>query len=139
MLAKARSVHATFTALEAGYVHVTVAADLGGTRGGYLGGAAALGSVGIAGAIILLTLGAFPVIAIAPVALGAGLGYGTVRQYQPLAERTLLGLERALDHLEQGGVKPRHELPPRAPSLTNLIGEEIRKAIAKSSGGKGPK
>jgi hypothetical protein len=139
MLAKARSVHATFTALEAGYVHVTVAADLGGTRSGYLGGAAALGSVGIAGAIILLTLGAFPVIAIAPVALGAGLGYGTVRQYQPLAERTLLGLERALDHLEQGGVKPRHELPPRAPSLTNLIGEEIRKAIAKSSGGKGPK
>jgi hypothetical protein len=140
MLAKAATVHATFTALEAGYVHVTVAADLGGTRSAYLGGAAALGSIGIAGAVILLALNvAFPVIAIAPVALGAGLGYGTARQYQPVAQRTLLGLERALDHLEQGGVKPRHELPPKAPSLTNLIGEEIRKAIAKSSGGKGPK
>jgi hypothetical protein len=139
MLAKAATVHATFTALEAGYVHVTLAADLGGTRSAYLGGAAALGSIGVAGAIILLTLGAFPVIAIAPVALGAGLGFGTARQYQPVAERTLLGLERALDHLEQGGVKPRHELPPKAPSLTGLISDEIRKAIAKSSGGKGPK
>ena len=135
MLAKARSVQATFAALEAGYVHVTLSADLGGTRSAYIGGGAALGSLGVAGAAVLLALGAFPVIAIAPVVLGAGLGFGTVRQYPPLAERALLGLERALDHLEQGGVKPRHELPPRAPSLTGLIGEEIRKAIARSSGG----
>lgn len=139
MLAKAQSVHATFNALEAGYVHVTLSADLGGTRGAFIGGGLGLGSAGIAGAAILLALGAFPLIAIAPLALGTGLGYGVMRQFQPRAERTLLGLERALDHLEQGGVKPRHELPPRAPSLTGLIGEEIRKAIAKSSGGKSPR
>lgn len=131
MLAKAQSVQATFAALEAGYVHVTLAADLKGIRGGYIGGGVGLGSAGIAGAAILLTLGAFPVIAIAPVVLGTGLGFGVLRQYHSLPERTLLGLERALDHLEQGGVKARHELPPRQPSLTNLISDEIRKALTR--------
>lgn len=131
MLAKAQSVQATFAALEAGYVHVTLAADLKGIRGGYIGGGVGLGSAGIAGAAILLTLGAFPVIAIAPVVLGTGLGFGVLRQYHALPERTLLGLERALDHLEQGGVKARHELPPRQPSLTNLISDEIRKALTR--------
>jgi hypothetical protein len=133
MLAKAQSVQATFAALEAGYVHVTLAADLKGTRGGFIGGGAGLGSAGIAGAAILLTLGAFPAIAIAPVVLGTALGFGVLRQYQPRAERTLLGLERALDHLEQGGVKARHELPPRQPSLTNLISDEIRKALTRGT------
>ncbi len=137
MLANAQSVHATFAPLEAGYVHVTVSADLKGTRNGYIGGGVGVGSVGIAGAAILLTLGAFPAIALAPVILGTGIGFGVLRLYQPRAERALLGLERALDHLEQGGVKARHELPPKPPSLSGLISEEIRKAIASRST-KGP-
>jgi hypothetical protein len=133
MLAKARSVQATFAGLEAGYVHVTASADLRATRAGFLGGGIALGSVGVAGAAILLALGAFPLIAIAPVALGTGLGYGAMRQYQPRAERILLGLERALDHLEHGGVKARHEVPARTPGISGLITEEIRKALTRGA------
>lgn len=129
MLAKAQAVHATFMPLESGYVHVRLAADLRQTRGALIGGGAALGSMGIAGAAILLALGAFAPIAIAPIALGTGLGFGVVRQYSSRVERALLGLERALDHIEQGSVKPRHELPARTPGLTGLIGEEIRKAL----------
>ncbi|HEX6645497.1 MAG TPA: hypothetical protein VF037_12520, partial [Gemmatimonadales bacterium] len=69
MLDKAHEVHSTLVALEAGYVHVTLSADLRPTRAGFVGGGAALASAGIAGATILLALGAFPLIAVAPVAL----------------------------------------------------------------------
>ena len=129
MLDKARVVHATFTGLEAGYVHVSLIADLRQVRGAFVGGGAALASLGVAGATILLALGAFPVLAIAPIALGTGLAYGTVRQYPSRLERVQLGLERALDHLEQGGPKARHELPPRSGKLGSVIGDEIRKAL----------
>ncbi|HEU4828636.1 MAG TPA: hypothetical protein VFT04_05535 [Gemmatimonadales bacterium] len=133
MLDRAKVVSATVVPLEAGYVHVTLVADLRPTRAGFIGGAAALGSAGVAGAAVLLALGAFPLIAIAPVALGAGLGFGTIRQYPPRVERVLLGLERALDHVEQGTVKARHQLPPRTPGLASLITDEIRKAITSAS------
>jgi hypothetical protein len=133
MLDRAKVVSATVLPLEAGYVHVTLVADLRPTRAGFIGGAAALGSVGIAGAGVLLALGAFPLIAIAPVALGAGLGFGTMRQYPSRVERVLLGLERTLDHVEQGNIKARHQLPPRTPGLGSLITEEIRKAITSAA------
>ena len=129
MLDKARVVHATFTGLEAGYVHVSLIADLRQVRGAFVGGGAALGAVGVAGATILLALGAFPLIAIAPIALGTGLGYGAIRRYPSRVERVQLGLERALDHLEQGVPKARHELPPRSGKLGSLISDEIRKAL----------
>lgn len=129
MLDRAKVVSATIVPLEAGYVHVTLVADLRATRAGFIGGAAALGSAGVAGATILLALGAFPLIAIAPVALGAGLGFGAMRQYSPRVERVHLGLERVLDHIERGAIKPSHQLPPKTPGLGSLITEEIRKAI----------
>lgn len=128
MLAKASAIHATFAPLEAGYVHVSLTADLRQARGAFVGAGSTLGALGVAGATILLVLGAFPLIAVAPLLLGPGLGYGVMRQYRPRVERILLGLERALDHLEQGGVKPRHELPPSS-GIGSLIGEEIRKAL----------
>jgi hypothetical protein len=133
MLDRAKVVSATVLPLEAGYVHVTLVADLRPTRAGFIGGAAALGSAGVAGAAVLLALGAFPLIAIAPVALGAGLGFGTMRQYPPRVERVLLGLERTLDHVEQGNIKVRQQLPPRTPGLASLITDEIRKAITSAA------
>jgi hypothetical protein len=133
MLDRAKVVSATIVPLEAGYAHVTLVADLRPTRAGFIGGAAALASMGLAGAGVLLALGAFAPIAIAPVALGAGLGFGTMRQYPPRVERVHLGLERALDHLEQGSIRPGHQLPPKTPGLGSLITDEIRKAITAAS------
>src|SRR5690606_39675079 len=100
MLDKAQAVHATLTPLEAGYVHVTLSADMRQIRGGFVGGGAALGSAGVAGAAILLALGAFPLIAVAPVVLGTGLGVGVMRQYGSRVERVLLGL-RSEEHTSE--------------------------------------
>lgn len=129
LLNRVPSLTCTLAPLEEGYVHVMLTADMRGMRAGYVGGAAGLFSAGIAGAAIMLSLGAFAPIAIAPVALGTGLGFGTVRQYPSRVERVALGLERTLDHLE--AIKPRRPPPPLPdrPSLRALLADEIRKAI----------
>lgn len=129
LLDSVRAVRAVVTPLETGFVHVALTADVRNIRAGYVGGGAAGFSLGVAGAAVLLALGAFPLIAVAPLALGTGLGFGIVRQYAPRHERVSLGLERALDFLEQRGSKSRHQVPPRAASLSSALLGEVRKMI----------
>jgi hypothetical protein len=133
MLARALSVSGTVTPLEPGFVHVTVEADVREARGQFIGGAIAGTSLGVAAGIVagvLLT----PIAALAPIPFGIGLGYGILRRYAPVHQRTLVGLERALDHVERGEVKPQHQVTSGASIVTAVI-DEVRKAI--SSGGQG--
>lgn len=134
MLNRARELAATFTELEPGYVHVTLTADLRRARGGWIGGAAASASTGVAGAAVLLALGAFAPIALAPIALGGGLAWGVAAQYRPSLERVRLGLERALDFVERGAPKASHEAAN--PSLLGLLAGEVRRAIESGQAGR---
>jgi hypothetical protein len=61
------------------------------------------------------------------VALGAG--YGVLRRFGPAVARIQLGLERALDFLEQGGATPQHQLPDRNTGILGLLADEVRKAL----------
>lgn len=133
MLGRAELVAATLTRLESGYCHVALTATLRETRGQYVGGAAGLASAGAAGTLILASLGAFWAVALAPLPLALGLAWGVTRRFRPVAHRTLLGLERALDFLERGGIKPAHQLPPKSPSLIETLAGELRKAITSST------
>lgn len=135
MLGRARVLAASFVELEPGYLHVTLTADLRGTRAGWVGGAAALASTGVAGAAVLLALGAFAPIALAPLVLGGGLAWGTAARYRPSLERTQLGLERALDFVERGAVKAAHEATP-GPGLLGLLAGEVRRAIESGQAGR---
>lgn len=130
MLSRADVVRATITPLEAGFCHVTMSAELRGTRGGYLGGMATLGGAGVVATGVLAALNAFWIIAAAPVVAGAGLAFIVSRQFRPIVDRTQLGLERALDHVEGHAIKPSHELPGRGPGLIELLTTEVRKAIS---------
>lgn len=129
MLTRASLVTATITALEPGFCHVALSADLRATRGGYVGGMAAMGSLGVAGAAILLLMSPFWLVAVAPLPLGAAAAWAVGRAYRPIPERTMLGLERALDHLERGEVKPSHALPPRGGGVVGALLDEVRKAL----------
>jgi len=133
MLSRASLVSATFNKLETGYCHVTLTANLQKERAGYLGGAFAGGSMGVATAIVLATLSPFWVVTIPPLLVGGALGWFVLKRYRPVAERAMLGLERALDYLERGGVKPGHQIPPRSGGLLESLAGEIRKAITSSS------
>lgn len=128
MLARATGLTATITSLEAGYVHVGLEADLREARGQFIGGGAALSSLGVAAAFVAGVLG-LPIVAIATIPLGLGLGWGTLRRFAPVQQRTQMGLERALDHVERGEVKPQHQLSSGA-SIVGAVLDEVRKAIA---------
>ncbi len=129
MLARVSLVTATVTQLEPGFCHLGLAADLRLARGGLIGGMAAVTGLGIAAGVVLLVMSPFWLVALAPAPLVVAADWGISRQFRPIAERTRLGLERALDHLERGDVKPSHALPPRGGGVVGAILEEVRKAI----------
>jgi hypothetical protein len=129
MLGKANLVTATVTPLEDGYCHVQLTAKLGTARNGIIAGVAALGVVGAMATAVLALLSPFWWVAATPLPVVAGLGFVVAGQYRPMAQRALLGLERALDHLERGQVKPSHALPPKAAGLLGAVLDEVRRAM----------
>ena len=133
MLQRASLIGATITTLEPGFSHVSLSAELKQVRGQFVGGTAAIGSTFLAGSAVMLVLGAFVPIALAPLPAALGLGWGVMRQFRPIVERTQLGLEVALDHLERGSTKSAHLLPPRTVNLLGQIAGELKRVIDKPS------
>ena len=75
-------------------------------------------------------LGALVPVALIPVPVALGLGYGVARQYRPALARIQLGLERALDQLEQRRRRsPERQLPRRSAGLLGMLAEEIRRSL----------
>ena len=131
MLARADTLSATIVALEPGYSHVSLTAIARKARTEAIGGGAAFATAGVAGTGILVALGAFLPVALIPAPVALGLGYLMLRRYGPVVARIHLGLERALDHLEQGGPHPGRQLPPQ-PTLIDLLANEVRRALKSS-------
>jgi hypothetical protein len=128
MLSRAATVSASVLALESGYSHVSLAADARKVRGEYLASGAALAGAGAAGTAAMVALGALLPVALLPLPFALGIGYTALRRYGPAVARLQLGLERALDSLENGLGKASHRLDDRA-GLMGLLAEEVRKAL----------
>ena len=129
MLSRADSVSVTIVRLEPGYCNVVLTADLQKSRAGFTAGTMTMVGLSAAAGAAIAVMSPFLLVALAPLPFGFGLGYVVARQYRPVAERVRLGLERVLDHLERGSVKPAHQLPPKTPGLLGNIADEIRKAL----------
>jgi len=129
MLSRAATVSATMVPLEPGYCHVTLSADTRKVRSEYMGAGAAFAGAGVAGTAVLIALGALLPVALLPLPVALALGYGAARRYGPAVARIHLGLERALDFLEQGTTKVSHQLPDRAGGLLGILADEVRKAL----------
>ena len=129
MLARAETVSATVLALEAGWCHVALSAETRRARAGYVGGGAAVAGAGMASAGIMVVLGALLPVALLPIPVALGVGYGVARQYRPMLARIQLGLERALDQLEQRGPHADLPQPRRTPGLFGLLADEIRRSL----------
>jgi hypothetical protein len=135
-LDRAELVTALLTTLEPGFCHVTLVAQLGKTRMGYLMGGVGMGAAVLTGGVIVAAMGA-PVLLAAALAIPAGYGGWAIgRAYRPLVERARLGLERALDELErrpalleaQAAERPRH-LARDLGEVVRDITREVRKAF----------
>jgi len=129
MLSRAATVSATVVPLEPGYAHVSLIADTRKVRGEYVGAGAALAGLGMAGTATMVALGALLPVALLPLPVALGVGYGVLRRYGPAVARIQLGLERALDYLEQGAGGARHQLPDRQSGILSLLADELRKAL----------
>lgn len=129
MLSRAATVSATIIPLEPGYSHVALSADTRKVRGEYVGAGAALAGVGVAGTAAMVALGALLPVALLPLPVALGLGYGVVRRFGPAVARIQLGLERALDFLEQGSSAPQLQLSDRYTGILGLLADEVRKAL----------
>ncbi len=129
MLARADTLAATIVGLEPGFCHVSLTASARKARTEALGGGAALATAGAAGAGILVALGALLPVALLPAPIALGIGYGLLRRYRPVVSRIQLGLERVLDHLEQGGAHHGNRLPPAEPTIMGLLAKEVRRAL----------
>jgi hypothetical protein len=129
MLSRAATVSATVVPLEPGYSHVSLSADTRKARGEYVGAGAALAGAGMAGTAAMVALGALLPVALLPLPVAFALGYGVLRRYGPAVARIQLGLERALDFLEQGSTTPQHQLPERHSGILGVLADEVRKAL----------
>lgn len=129
MLARADTVSATVLALEPGWCHVTLTAETRRARTEFVGGGAALAGAGMASAGIMVVLGALLPVALIPVPVALGLGYGVARQYRSALARIQLGLERALDQLEHHGAQADPLLPRRPAGVLGMLAEEIRRSL----------
>jgi hypothetical protein len=128
LLGRADTISATAIALEPGWCHVALTAQARKARAEYVGGGAALAGAGVLGAGLMVVLGALVPVALIPVPVALGIGYGVARQYRPTLARLQLGLERALDTLEHGA-QPERRLPGRSPGLLGMLAEEIRRSL----------
>jgi hypothetical protein len=123
MLKKAQQVSATIVPLEPGLCQVVLRASLRELRWGYIGGAAALVSVAVAGTVVLGALNAFWPVLLMPLPAAFGFSWAIGKSYRTVAERTQLGLECALDQVERGAVRSSHQLPGKKTMLDTVISE----------------
>jgi len=129
MLQKAQSVSATIVPLEPGLCQVVLRASLRDLRRGYIGGAAALVSVAIAGTVVLGALNAFWPVLLMPLPGAFGFSWAIGKSYRSVSERAQLGLECALDHVERGTVRASHQLPGRKTGLLDTVISEIETLV----------
>lgn len=130
MLQKAESISAMIVPLEAGFCQVSLRASLRNLRWGYIGGAAALVSVAVAGTVVLGALNAFWPVLLMPLPGAFGFSWAIGKSYRTVAERAQLGLECALDQAERGAVRSSHQLPGRKTGLLDTVISEIETLVA---------
>ncbi len=128
-LARAQDVSVQIAALETGYCHAELAADVGNLREKALAGSITLLSTGVLGSIVLaLVPGLFP-IAVLPLLAGAGLALLPGSAHRRNVARMQLALEQVLDRLERGEIRARPQLAGPRLSAFGRIANEIKRSV----------
>jgi len=133
-LARAQDVSVQLNALEHGYCHAELAADVGNLRERALAGAATLAGVGVVVAVVLAVVPGLDLLAPLAVLAGLVLAAFRARSHRGQAARVQTALEQVLDRLERGEIKPRPQLAgPRASAFIR-IASEIKKSVEDVAG-----
>jgi hypothetical protein len=128
-LARALDVSVQLNALEDGYCHAEMAADIGNQRSSALGGASILLSLGALGTLAVALVPGLQLLAILPLLGSFGLSLFVVRDYQRRVAQMQTALEQVLDRLERGEMRPKPALTGPRASAFMRIASEIKKSV----------
>jgi hypothetical protein len=128
-LARAQDVSVQFAALEDGYCHVEMAADVGNLRSSALGGAATVGAVAVLGTLSLALVPGLALLAVLPLLGGLGLAAAVAAAHRRTVERLQIALEQVLDSLERGEIRPKQRIAGPRASAFMRIASEIKRSV----------
>lgn len=133
MMDRAELIQATVTPLEPGYCHVSLRASVREARRRIVTRAAGFGTAALAGTGVMVAVGGFGLLALAPLLLVGAVAWDLPRRFAPVPVRVATGLERALDHAEQTAGHGSRQLPPRTTGFLEALVGEVRRAIEAST------
>jgi hypothetical protein len=128
-LARALDVSVQLNALEDGYCHAELAADVGNLREQALAGIGTLAGAGLVGSVILALVPGLALLAWLPLVAGIGLAGLAARAYRGKALRMQTALEQVLDRLERGEIRPKPQLAGPRASAFMRIASEIKRSV----------
>jgi hypothetical protein len=128
-LARARDVSVQITALEDGYCHAELAADVNNLRESTVAGIGALLGAGALATVALALVPGLLALAWVPVLVTAGLAILPGRVHRRRVERMQVALEQVLDRLERGEIRARPQLAGPRLSAFGRIANEIKKSV----------
>ena len=114
-LSRAREIVGQVEALEAGWCHVTLIADVSNTRSRRIGGGTVFLGSGAAMTAIAVVLGVALAAAVIPAIAGVAGGWAIARGNRAQAERVHVALEQVLDRLERSEIDAPEALPKSQP------------------------
>lgn len=126
-LARAEEVHGQVTQLEPGFCHVRLAAGVRNLRRRRIAGGTAISGTGVAFTGAMMVIGAFGVVALAPVAVLVPVGIAFARAHESENGKVQVALEQVLDRLEHNEIRADRRLAN--PSPVERLADEIRKTF----------
>ena len=128
-LARALDVSVQITALEDGYCHAELAADVSNLRESAVAGAGTLLGTGVLASVVLAFVPGLLPVAFLPILAAAGLSALAARTHRRKAARMQVALEQVLDRLERGEIRTRQRIGgPRASAFVR-IASEIKRSV----------
>ena len=130
-LARAQDVSVQLNALEDGYVHAELGADVGNMREQAAAGMGIVAATFVLGAVVLAIVPGLAPLSILSLLGAAGLPFLVARAHRRKAEQIQIALEQVLDRLERGEMRGSSSQGalPGVPQTFARIAEEVRKAF----------
>jgi len=128
-LARAQDVSVQLNALEDGYCHAELAADVGNLRERAAAGMGIVAAACLLAAVVIAFVPGLEPLSLFAVAAAAFFPFLVARAHRKKAEQVQVALEQVLDRLERGEIKPRPPIAgPRASAFIR-IASEIKKSV----------
>ena len=133
-LARAQDVSVQLNALEDGYCHAELAADIGNLREQAVTGMGIVAAAFLLGAVVIAFVPGLELLSLFAMAGALGFPFLVARAHRKKAEQVQVALEQVLDRLEQGDIKPRPMLAGPRASAFMRIASEIKRSVEDVAG-----